>query len=319
MVKILANDGIAPEGKQMLEDAGFQVDTEKIEQDQLKDNLGDYSAIIVRSASKVTKDIIDANPQLKVIGRAGVGLDNIDVEHAQNQGRKVINTPAASSLSVAELAFGHLAGLVRFINQANREMPEKGKDDFKSLKKNYAKGIELRDKTIGIIGAGRIGQEMAKIALGAGMHVKIADPMIDEVNLELDHIKAEPTPSIKLKSVSNEELLKASDFVSLHVPATGKAIIGEQEINMMKDGAILINCARGGVVDEDALLKALDSGKISCAGLDVFDNEPTPNEQLLTHDQVSLTPHIGASSNEAQKRVGIEMAEKMLESLKELA
>jgi len=193
MVKILANDGIAPEGKKMLEDAGFQVDTDKIEQDQLKDNLGDYSAIIVRSASRVTKDIIDNNPQLKVIGRAGVGLDNIDVEHAENQGRKVINTPAASSLSVAELAFGHLAGLVRFINQSNREMPEKGKDDFKSLKKNYAKGIELRHKTIGIIGAGRIGQEMAKIALGAGMHVKIADPMIDEVKLELDHIKAEPT------------------------------------------------------------------------------------------------------------------------------
>ena len=316
MVKVLANDGIADEGKQIMEKAGFQVDTDKIEQDQLKDNLKDYDAILVRSATKVTEDIIDANPHLKMIGRAGVGVDNIAVKHAENKGIKVVNTPAAASLSVAELAMGHLAGGVRFIHLANRKMPETGNSDFKSLKKDYAKGTELRGKTLGLIGFGRIGQETAKIALGAGMHVMISDPMIDECTLELDHIQANPTPSVKLKSHSNEDIFKHADFISLHVPSLDKPIIDKQAFDQMKDGVGVVNCSRGGVIDEEALLQALDSGKVSFAGLDVFENEPTPNEKLLKHDKVSSTPHIGASSVEGQQRVAQEMAEKTVETLK---
>ena len=316
MTKVLANDGIAPEGKKILEDAGFEVSTDKIEQDQLKDKLGDYSAILVRSATKITKDIIDANTHLKVIGRAGVGVDNIEVKHAEDNGIKVVNTPAAASLSVAELAFAHLAGCVRFLHNANREMPEKGHSDFKTLKKQYSKGVELRGKTLGLIGIGRIGQEMAKIALGAGMNVVISDPMYDEVTLELDHIPVDPTPSVKMETVSNEELFKKADFVSLHVPSLDKPIIDKGAIDKMKDGVGIINCARGGVVDENALLEALDSGKVGFAGLDVFENEPNPNDKLLKHDKVSLTPHIGASSLEGQKRVALEIAEKTVEQLK---
>ncbi len=316
MPKVLANDGIADNGKKIMEDAGFQVDTEKIEQDQLKDNLKDYDAILVRSATKITEDIIDANTHLKMIGRAGVGVDNIAVEHAESKGIKVVNTPAAASLSVAELAFGHLAGGVRFLHQSNRTMHERGSSDFKDLKKAYSKGIELRGKTLGLVGIGRIGQETAKIALGAGMHVLISDPMYDEVNLDLDHIQANPTPSVKVKSISNEELFRQADFISLHVPSLDKPIIDSKAFDQMKDGVGIVNCARGGVIDEEALLQALDSGKVGFAGLDVFENEPTPNEKLLKHDKVSLTPHIGASSVEGQKRVAIEMAEKTVENLK---
>ncbi len=316
MAKVLANDGIADEGKQIMEDAGFQVITDKIEQDQLKDNLKEFDAILVRSATKITEDIIDANTHLKMIGRAGVGVDNIAVQHAESKGIKVVNTPAAASLSVAELAIGHLAAGVRFLPQANRQMPEKGHSDFKSLKKAFSNGIELQGKTLGLVGIGRIGQETAKIALGAGMNVIVSDPMVDEITIELDQIQAQPKPSVKLKSIANEELFKQADFISLHVPSLDKPLIDKAAFDKMKDGVGIINCARGGVIDENALLEALDSGKVGFAGLDVFENEPTPNEKLLKHDKVSLTPHIGASSVEGQKRVAIEMGEKTVETLK---
>lgn len=316
MTKVLANDGIAEEGKRILEDAGYEVVTDKIEQDKLAEGLKDFSGIIVRSATKVTEDIIDANPHLKVIGRAGVGVDNIAVKHAESKGIKVVNTPAAASLSVAELAFAHMAGGVRFLQQSNREMAKEGKDKFKDLKKAYSKGIELRGKTLGLIGIGRIGQETAKIALGAGMNVVISDPMYDEITLEMDHLQVDPKPSFKVKTISNDELFKQADFISLHVPAMDKPLINKDAFGKMKDGVGIINCARGGVIDEEALLEALDSGKVGFAGLDVFENEPTPNEKLLNHPKISVTPHIGASSVEAQKRVGVEIAEKVAEGLK---
>ncbi len=316
MTKILANDGIADNGKKILEEAGFEVHTEKIPQEQLVDELRNYSAIIVRSGSKITKDIIDANTHLKLIGRAGVGVDNIAVEHAETHGIKVINTPAAASLSVAELTIAHLAGAVRFLHQSNKEMPETGHESFKTLKKQYADGIELRGKTLGLIGIGRIGQEAAKIALGAGMHVMISDPMYKEVSLELDQIQAEPKPSVRISTVSNQEVFSNADFISLHVPAMDKPLIDESAFQQMKAGVGILNCSRGGVIDEEALVDNLNTGHVGFAGLDVFENEPNPNDQLLKHPRVSATPHIGASSVEGQARVAVEIAEKTVEHLK---
>ncbi|TZF85051.1 3-phosphoglycerate dehydrogenase [Pedobacter sp. BS3] len=306
-MKILANDGIDPVGKEMLEKAGFQVDTTNIPQDQLKDRLNEYDAITVRSATKVRKELIDAVPNLKLIGRGGVGLDNIDVDYAKSKGIAVVNTPAASSLSVGELVFAHLFNGIRFLYDSNRKMPVEGDTKFNELKKAYAKGVELSGKKIGIIGFGRIGRETAKIALGLGMEV-LAYDLFDiptELELNLAHGVKVKVPVTK---ASLDELLAQSDFISLHVPFLDKPAIGKEEFAKMKKGVALVNCARGGVIDELALIEALDSGKVAFAGLDVFDNEPTPRKEILTHPKISLTPHIGAATNEAQERIGVELA-----------
>ena len=312
MVKILANDGIDAVGKQKLEQAGIEVDTDNVPQDQLKEKLNRYDGVLVRSATKLRQDVIDACPNVKIIGRGGVGMDNIDVEYARNQGREVINTPAASSLSVAELVFAHLFSGARFLHEANRRMPSQGNIDFKALKKKYSKGIELRGKTLGIIGFGRIGQETARIALGLGMKVLAVDHKTVTANIELEI--ADQKVIVPIETTTKEEVLKNSDFISLHVPF-GKSdtpVIGEEEFKMMKDGVFLVNCARGGCVDEFSLMKALDSGKVAFAGIDVFENEPIPNPELLQLPNVSLTPHIGASTVEAQKRIGLELADKVI-------
>lgn len=313
MKRVLANDGIADNGKKLLEEAGFEVVTEKVEQDQLKSALADYDALIVRSATKVTADVLEGQSRLKIVGRAGVGLDNIDLEAAKQAGVEVVNTPAASSLSVAELVMGHLFGSVRFLQQSNYEMREAGVSQFKQLKKAYSKGVELRGKTIGIIGAGRIGQETAKIAFGVGMRILFHDPYQDQVTLHMDHLLTTPIPEVKLDTIPLDQLLQNSDFISLHVPfgKGQKPIIGQDEFAKMKKGAGLVNLARGGAVEEKALLEALESGQLSFAALDVFENEPTPDEKLLKHSRVSVSPHIGASTNEAQGRIAIEMAEKI--------
>ena len=315
MFKLLANDGIDPIGKEILEKAGFTVDTQTVPQEQLAAALQNYDALTVRSATKVRKELIDACPNLKLIGRGGVGMDNIDVDYARNKGIAVVNTPAASSLSVAELVFAHLFTGVRFLQDANRAMPSKGATAFNDLKKAYAKGIELRGKTIGIIGFGRIGRETAKIALGLGMDVLAYDfspipetlPVVFSGGIEVN---------LPVKGVTFETLLAESDFISLHVPFTDKPIIGAAEFAQMKNGAALVNCSRGGTVDETALLAALDSGKLTFAGLDVFDNEPTPRQDLLSHPKISLSPHIGASTNEAQERIGTELAQLIIDHLK---
>lgn len=315
-MKILANDGIDPIGKKILEEAGFTVDTQNIPQEELASRLNEYDAITVRSATKIRKELIDVCTNIKLIGRGGVGMDNIDVEYAKSKGIAVVNTPAASSQSVAELVFAHLFTGVRFLEQANREMPVKGDSAFNDLKKNYAKGIELRGKTLGVMGFGRIGREAAKIAIGLGMNVLAYD--IFEFNSEVElEFADEQKIKFKVSSVSKEYLLKNSDFITLHVPAIdGKAVIGKDEFSLMKKGAAIVNCARGGVIDEKALMEALDSNHIAFAGLDVFDNEPTPSKEILSHSKISLSPHIGASTNEAQERIGVELAQRIIDELK---
>ena len=315
MFRILANDGIDPIGKDLLEKAGFQVDTVHIPQAELADGLKKYDGITVRSATKLRKDLIDSCPNIKLIGRGGVGMDNIDVDYARGKGVAVVNTPAASSLSVAELVFAHLFTGVRFLQDANRKMPIEGDTKFNDLKKAYAKGIELRGKKIGIIGFGRIGRETAKVALGLGMEVLAYD--LFEVPSELEiQLAGNIHVACPIKASSVDQLIKEADFISLHVPFCEKAVLGKEEFELMKDGVGIVNCSRGGTIDEEALLEALNSGKVAFAGLDVFDNEPTPRQALLVHPKVSLSPHIGASTNEAQERIGTELANLIIDFFK---
>ncbi|QEK51527.1 3-phosphoglycerate dehydrogenase [Pedobacter aquae] len=314
-MRILANDGIDPIGKKLLEEAGIEVDTQNIPQEELAAKLNAYDGITVRSATKVRKELIDACPNIKVIGRGGVGMDNIDVEYARSKGVAVVNTPASSSLSVAELVFTHLFNGVRFVYDANRKMPVEGATQFNNLKKAYAKGSELRGKSIGIIGFGRIGRETAKVALGLGMDVLAYDLSDVPASLTLElsgNIKVE----VPVKKVSLEALIAEADFISIHTPFIEKPLLGKEEFEKMKTGVGIVNCSRGGTIDEEALIEALDSGKVAFAGLDVFDNEPTPRASILQHAKISLTPHIGASTNEAQERIGVELANLVIDVLK---
>ena len=315
-MKILANDGISKSGILALEKGGFEVITTKVAQEQVANfvNENNVSVILVRSATKVRKDIIDTCPGLKIIGRGGVGMDNIDVDYAKSKGIRVINTPASSSESVAELVFAHLFSGVRFLHDSNRNMPLEGDTNFDGLKKAYANGIELRGKTLGIVGIGRIGQATAKMALGLGMKVIAADSFIAQVDLKVEFFDGQSITTT-IVSQSLESLLKEADFISLHVPAQDGYIIGEKELAIMKDGVGIVNCARGGVIDEVALVKALDSGKVLFAGLDVFENEPTPEMAILMNHKISLTPHIGAATAEAQDRIGTELASQIISIL----
>jgi len=315
-VKLLANDGIDNTGKVLLEAQGFEVVTHKVEQENLINaiNSEGYEALTVRSATKVRKELIDACPSLRLIGRGGVGMDNIDVDYARSKGIAVYNTPAASSNSVAELVFAHLYSMCRFIYDSNRQMPVLGSTNFEDLKKKYAKGVELKGKTLGIIGIGRIGQAVAKIALGTGMRVICHDPFLKHVDITLDIFGFNPKPVISLETVSLDEVLKQSDFITVHVP--GGNLIGTEEIAKMKKGVCLVNASRGGVIDEGALLAALNSNHVAHAALDVFVNEPKPDEVLLSHTNISLTPHIGAATNEAQERIGVELAELIINHFK---
>jgi len=316
-MNILANDGISESGVKALKEFGYNIITTNVAQEQLIEyiNQNSIDGLLVRSATTVRKNLIDSCPNLKLIGRGGVGMDNIDVEYARKKNIHVINTPAASSASVAELVFAHLYGGVRFLYDSNRNMPLEGETNFKDLKKRYSKGVELRGKTIGIIGFGRIGQEVAKIALGIGMKVIACDNFLDETEIKLKFFDNNSI-SFKIKTVSKNEVLKQADFITLHVPAQKKYVIDKKEFNQMKNGAVLINAARGGVVNEVALVSALDSGKILFAALDTFENEPKPEIKLLMHRDISLTPHIGAATNEAQDRIGEELANQINNLLK---
>ena len=309
-MKILANDGISSKGKELLMAAGFTVITDKVEQDQLAKTVNEQGIemILVRSATTVRKEVIDACPNLKLIGRGGVGMDNIDVAYAREKGITVINTPASSSQSVAELVMGHLFSLSRFLQDSFKNM-ESG--DFSSLKKKYAKGIELRGKTIGIIGFGRIGQSLASYALGAGMDVIAVDQFTTPVNISVpiglnNNFDVEITPTTDLQSV-----LGKLDYISLHVPkqADGSAVITSNEFSKMKKGVLIVNASRGGVIDEIDLLVALDEGVIGGVALDVYENEPNPRKDLLNHPKIACTPHIGAATLEAQDRIGEELAQ----------
>ena len=316
-MKVLANDGISKSGIKALEQGGFEVITTTVAQEQLANyiNTNNIVVLLVRSATKVRKDLIDACPGLKIIGRGGVGMDNIDVDYAKSKGIHVINTPAASSHSVAELVFAHLYGLVRFLHNSNRDMPLDGDTKFNELKKAYAKGTELKGKTLGVLGFGRIGQATAKVAIGAGMKVIAYDPFIEKVNLELDFFDGQNL-NFEIKTISKDEVIQQSDFITLHVPAQKEYVIGKEELKAMKDGVIIVNAARGGVIDEAALVQAIVDGKVSRAALDVFENEPKPEIQLLMNSALSLTPHTGAATNEAQDRIGTELASQIISILK---
>lgn len=294
MLKILVTDGMDKGAVQTLKGLGHEVIEQFFEPEELKEQVKNFNVIIVRSATKVRKEIIDSALQtgnLKLIIRGGVGVDNIDVTYAESKGIKVRNTPKASSSAVAELTLGHMFCLARFIGIANVTMRE-----GKWNKKQY-KGIELSGKTLGLIGFGRIGRELAKKAKALEMKVIYNDILGP----------AKDCPEYSFASL--DELLADSDFISLHVPGNKdkSPVIGKPEFSKMKDGVYLINCARGSVVDEAALLEALNSGKIAGAGIDVFPEEPTKNLELVNHERVSVTPHIGASTKEAQKRIGQEI------------
>jgi D-3-phosphoglycerate dehydrogenase len=315
-MKILANDGISAIGKEILTSAGFTVITDKVEQPALVDyiNTEHIEMLLVRSATTARRELIDACPSLKLIGRGGVGMDNIDVAYAREKGLHVINTPGASSQSVAELVMGQLFSLSRFLHDSFKNMPTKGTAEFNTLKKNYAKGVELRGKTLLIIGFGRIGQALAGYALGCGMKVQAVDVYTDTVSIPLEIHGLNDVSVAITPTDCMTDALPCADYISIHVPKQkdGSAVLSHAEFDLMKDGVRLANAARGGVIDESALIEALDSGKVACAALDVFDNEPTPNASLLNHAKVACTPHIGAATNEAQDRVGSELAETII-------
>ncbi|MCX7984003.1 MAG: hydroxyacid dehydrogenase [Bacteroidetes bacterium] len=300
-MKILVTDGMSKEGVKILTDAGYQVDMLTLKPEELLQKIGEYDCILVRSATKVTKEVIEAGKNLKVIARGGVGVDNIDVETAKAKGIVVLNTPGASAISVAELTFAHMLALCRFLHVSTMEMRQ-----GKWPKKEYSKGIELYKKKLGILGLGNIGKEVARRALAFGMQVLAYDPLLSPMDFFIE-------------ITTKERVLKESDFITLHLPYDKKVgpVIGKNEFEMMKPGVILINCARGGVVDEGALLEALNSGKVGGAGLDVFVNEPPTEAQqaLIQHPRVSVSPHIGGSTEEAQDRIGIEIAEKINKAL----
>ena len=309
-MKILANDGISNLGQKLLENAGFTVITNKVNQEVLASYIQaeQIPVLLVRSATTARKELIDQCPSLKLIGRGGVGMDNIDVAYAREKGLKVINTPASSSQSVAELVMGHLFATSRFLNDSYKNL-ETG--DFSELKQKYAKGVELRGKTLGIIGFGRIGQSLASYALGTGMNVIAIDQFTNTVEVQvpigtLQKVNVSITPTSDLMS----ELSKM-DYISIHVPkqADGSAVLGSKEFKLMKKGVRIVNAARGGVVNESDLIEALETGNVAYAALDVFENEPNPRKDLLSHLKIAGTPHIGAATIEAQDRIGEELAE----------
>lgn len=318
MKTVLANDGIDASGRRILEEGGFRVLDSKIPQEDLAEFVGSQGidVLLVRSATQVRRPLIEACPGLKIIGRAGVGTDNIDVEFARSRQIAVLNTPGASAQSVAELVLAHTFTLARRLQQSNRQMPEKGATEFNALKKKYSDGIEIKGRTLGIIGFGRIGQTVGALAVGLGMRILPHDPWVNKATLELDILHVpDNTLKIEFESLPFEYVLEHADIITLHVPKQrdGKPLIGRNEMARMKPGAFLINTARGGLVDELALLEYLNKGHLGGAGLDVFDNEPSPLPELLRHPLISVTPHIGGSTGEAQARIGIELAERVLE------
>ena len=316
-MKVLANDGISENAVDILNKNSFNVYLDKIEQNNLIDfiNLNKISVLLVRSATQVRKNLIDSCQSLKIIGRGGVGMDNIDVEYAKSKGVLVINTPAASSNSVAELVFAHLFSGSRFLFDSNRNMPLEGEKKFKTLKKKYSEGIELKNKNLGIVGLGKIGREVARIGFGLGMNILAFDKFIRQKSIEVK-LNDQNAYTFEINLFSFDEILRRSDFISIHVPAQKNFLIGKEEFEKMKVGSSIINASRGGIIDENELIRNLDNGKIKFAGLDTFENEPTPSVSILMHPKISLTPHIGAATSEAQERIGEELAKQICDFYK---
>ena len=301
MYRILSTDGMAKSAGQKLRSLGYEVVEEFYEPEVLAEKVKEFDALVVRSATKVRVPVIDAAAnagKLKIIIRGGVGVDNIDVDYAKSKGIAVANTPNASSASVAELAITHMLALARFVAIANVTM-RNGQWEKKAYK-----GVELTGKTLGVFGMGRIGRETAKRAEALGMKVIYTDAITAQ--------------GVHYEKVDKDELLKRADFITFHIPAIKgqPPIVDAEFLAKMKDGAYLINTARGALIDEEALCDALDSGKLAGAGLDVFNEEPSKNERLLHHPKVSLTPHIGGTTKEAQDRIGEEIVEIITSTLK---
>ena len=312
-MKVLANDGISQNSKKELIDLNFKIFDTKIDQSELIKyiNRNHIEIILVRSATIINSEILNNCKSIKLIGRAGVGLDNIDLISAKKNNVRVFNTPNASSISVAELVISHLLSANRNLHITNRSMPLNGETKFKEIKSHSSECKEVMFKTLGIIGLGRIGQEVAKRAFSLGMNVIAFDKKIEKIKIHLDHIKNQNI-FFDLKTSSLNDVLKESDFITLHIPKINdKPFIGRDEFDTMKKGFVIINTSRGGLIDESELIKFLNNKKVSFAALDVYENEPVPNIQLLMHDKISLSPHIGGSTVEAQERIGDEIVKEI--------
>ena len=314
-MNVLANDGISKAGEKALKEAGINLLENRIAQDYLIDFINDnkVDVLLVRSATQVRQDLIDACPSLKIIGRGGVGMDNIDVEYARNKGLYVINTPNASSRSVAELVFAHFFSLARFLHESNRMMPLEGESQFNALKKSYSNAIELSGKTLGVIGFGGIGKEVIKIGISLGMKVKVftRNPKTETLSLEFfDGQKVD----FSISSTQNmDEFLSDLDFLSINVPKTQGYLIDTPQFEKMKDGIFIVNTARGGTINEVALIDAIEDGKVAGAALDVFENEPNPELTLLMNHALSLSPHVGGNTLDAQEKIGTELAQQIID------
>ena len=317
-MKVLANDGISTNGIQLLEQIGFEVITTKVAQEQVAAyiNKNEITVLLVRTATKISTELIDDCPSLKVIGIAGETVDPKIVEYAKTKGKTIVKAADSSAEAVAELVFAHLFSGARFLHDANRNMPLEGDSSFNNLKKAYSSGVELRSKTLGIIGFTSSGIEVAKIGLALGMNVIVADGSTEETAIELNFHNGQSI-SLKVEKVELNVLLKLSDFITLHLPTSDKKhLINESAFKLMKDNVGIINVSQGGIINEVELLKALDNGKVLFAGLDVFEDQPTPAVQVLMHPKVSLTPHIGSSTVETQQRMEIELTHKVIDILK---
>lgn len=314
-MKVLANDGISDSGIQALRKENIEFVEAKVSQEHLINfiNENEIDVLLVRSATKVREDLIDACPGLKIIGRGGVGMDNIDVEYAIEKGLYVINTPNASSRSVAEMVFAHFLSLARYLHDSNRMMQLEGDTHFKALKKSYSKAIELEGKTLGVIGFGGIGQEVLKMGISLGMKVKVLTRKPKTQTLSLNFFGGQ-TVNFEITSTQDwDEFLEGVDFLSINTPKTNEYIIDTPQLEKMKDGIFIVNTARGGVLNEVALLKFIDSGKVAGAALDVFENEPTPELPLLMHPNLSLSPHLGGNTLDAQEKIGTELAQQIID------
>ena len=319
-MKILANDGISLSGQQTLQDAGLEFMEHRVAQEQLENFINEHSVdvLLVRSATQVRQPLIDACPSLKIIGRGGIGLDNIDVEYARAKGLHVINTPNASSRSVAELVFAHFFSLARFLHESNRMMPLEGDTKFNALKKSYANAVELEGKQLGVIGFGSIGQEVVKIGISLGMSVKVLTRKPKTQKLELQFFDGQSVQFEITSTNDTAEFLQDLDFLSINTPKTTEYIIDQPEFELMKDGIFIVNTARGGVLNEVALTEYIETGKVAGAALDVFENEPNPELTLLMNPALSLSPHVGGNTVDAQEKIGKELAKQVIELSKML-
>ena len=320
-MKILANDGISKAGEKALLNAGFEMVEHKVSQEHLIDfiNENNIEVLLVRSATQARKELIDACPSLKIIGRGGVGMDNIDVEYAKSKGLFVINTPTASSRSVAEMVFAHFFSLARFLHDSNRLMPLEGDTQFNFLKKSYANAVELQGKMLGVIGFGGIGKEVIKIGISLGMTIKVFTRHPKTETVGLTFFDGQEVQFSISSTQDWSEFLKNTDFISINTQKTDGYLIDEADFTLMKDGVFIVNTARGGVINENALLENIESKKVAGAALDVFENEPNPQLAVLMNPQLSLSPHLAGSTVDAQEKIGTELAEQIIEIHKKIS